>query len=185
MALISNIVMSALFGLAYFTCFVMQVEVLSDFDFLPTASILFVPAGVKFLALLILRWWGVFGIALGRAFVHLYTGQEIFAAHEIIELFLWVVLPYLCMIAYMEKQKLNLSLVDLTTFHLVALCMILSVTSSLGTQVWDYWSGYKFTISIPKATWAMTVGDFSGMLLTMFAIILVQRFRLKSATNSD
>ena len=41
------------FAVLYLLLFQVQVKVLSDFDFLPIASILFIPAGIKFLAMVV------------------------------------------------------------------------------------------------------------------------------------
>ena len=54
-----------------------QVKVLGDFDFLPMVSILFIPAGVKFLAMLVGRGAGVFGVLVGVELVNLYTGKSL------------------------------------------------------------------------------------------------------------
>ncbi len=47
-----------------------QIKVLGYFDFLPMASILFIPAGVKLLAMLIGRGAGVFGVLVGVELVN-------------------------------------------------------------------------------------------------------------------
>ncbi len=59
------------FAALYFLLYQVQVKVLSDFDFLPMASILFIPAGIKFLAMVVGQAPGVVGIALGFALVEL------------------------------------------------------------------------------------------------------------------
>ena len=57
------------FAALYFLLYQVQVKVLSDF--LPMASILFIPAGIKFLAMVVGQAPGVVGIALGFALVEL------------------------------------------------------------------------------------------------------------------
>jgi len=59
------------FAVLYFLLYQVQVKVLSDFDFLPMASIFFIPAGIKFLAMVVGQGPGVVGIALGLPWLKL------------------------------------------------------------------------------------------------------------------
>ena len=105
-----NLCLSATVAVTYFCVFVLQVELLPDFDFLLTASIFFIPAGVKFLSVLLLRWWGVGGVLVGRILVQLYLGEEISLFHDSMELLLWLVVPYLCLMGYMQVKEIQPSL---------------------------------------------------------------------------
>jgi hypothetical protein len=173
--MIWNLCSSATVAVTYFCFFVLQVELLPEFDFLPTASIFFIPAGVKFLSVLILRWWGVGGVLVGRILVQLYLGEEISLFHDSMELLLWLVVPYLCLMGYMQVKEIQPSLENLTTYHVVVLSLIFSFTSSLGTQLLDFVSGYQMQVGLPKAIWAMTVGDFTGILLILFLVASINK----------
>ena len=52
-----------------------QMKIMESFEFLPMASILFLPAGVKFLAMLVGRGAGVAGIIIGVGLVNQFTGE--------------------------------------------------------------------------------------------------------------
>jgi hypothetical protein len=176
-----NLCLSATAAVTYFCSFVLQVEWLPAFDFLPTASIFFIPAGVKFVSVLLLRWWGLGGILVGRILVQLYLGEEISLFHDSMEMLLWLLVPYLCMVGYMRVKEIQLSLENLTTYHVVVLSLIFSFTSSLGTQLLNSVSGYDTQVGLPKAIWAMTVGDFSGILLILFLVASITKMLRSNA----
>lgn len=73
----------AFFSVAYFCFFWLQVNGLQEFNLSPMASILFLPAGVKFLAMLVGGLWGVLGIAVGKIWVEQYLGNDISLTGEI------------------------------------------------------------------------------------------------------
>ena len=170
-----NLFLLATVAVTYFCFFVVQVELLPEFDFLPTASIFFVPAGVKFLSVLILRWWGVGGVLVGRILVQSYLGEEISLFHDTMELLLWLVVPYLCLMGYMQVKEIQPSLENLTTYHVVVISLIFSFTSSLGTQLFVFVNSYQMQVGLPKAIWAMTVGDFTGILLILFLVASINK----------
>ncbi len=82
------------FAVLYFLLYQVQVKVLSDFDFLPMASILFIPAGIKFLAMVVGQGPGVVGIALGFALVEINAGKTLDLTAFLTHVLLWLVLPY-------------------------------------------------------------------------------------------
>ena len=102
--------MSITAAVTYFCFFVLQVKLMPDFDLLPKASIFFLPAGVKFLSVLLLRWWGLGGIMIGKILVQSYLGEQISLLHDTMEMLLWLVVPYLCLVGYMKVKKIQPSL---------------------------------------------------------------------------
>ena len=170
---IERLMLTAVFAVAYFSLFWVQVNVLGEFDFLPMASILFLPAGIKFLAMLVGRHWGVVGIALGKFLVDTYfsyPGNAMDATHIV----LWLVLPYVCLLAYLVKKDTKQTLDDITTYDLVVLALIVSLTSSLGTQFY-FFGMHEPGYPMLKAVWSMTIGDFSGILVALGLVIVVRR----------
>ena len=68
--LVEYLITTVFFTCTYCLFYMVQVKVLGDFDFLPMVSILFIPAGVKFLAMLVGRGAGVFGVLVGVELVN-------------------------------------------------------------------------------------------------------------------
>jgi len=182
MPLIANFFLVGVFAASYFSLFWGQVNVLGEFDFLPMASILFLPAGVKFIAMLVGRHWGVVGIALGKVLVDIYSGsvsdlsEQIphLLVWQIPHLLVWLVAPYACMLIFLKQKDLSQTLDGLTTFDLVVLALIVSLVSSLGTQLY-FFGMHEPGYPLLKGVWSMTLGDISGILFSLGAVIFIRR----------
>ena len=194
MPLIANFFLVGVFAASYFSLFWVQVNVLGEFDFLPMASILFLPAGVKFIAMLVGLHWGVVGIALGKVLVDIYSGsvsdlsEQIphLLAWQIPHLLVWLVAPYACMLIFLKQKDLSQTLDGLTTFDLVVLALIVSLVSSLGTQLY-FFGMHEPGYPLLKGVWSMTLGDISGILFSLGAVIFIRRLLTSFAdrqTNS-
>jgi len=194
MPFIANFFLVGVFAASYFSLFWVQVNVLGEFDFLPMASILFLPAGVKFIAMLVGRHWGVVGIALGKVLVDIYSGsvsdlsEQIphLLVWQIPHLLVWLVAPYACMLIFLKQKDLSQTLDGLTTFDLVVLALIVSLVSSLGTQLY-FFGMHEPGYPLLKGVWSMTLGDISGILFSLGAVIFIRRLLTSFAdrqTNS-
>ena len=194
MPLIANFFLVGVFAASYFSLFWVQVNVLGEFDFLPMASILFLPAGVKFIAMLVGLHWGVVGIALGKVLVDIYSGsvsdlsEQIphLLVWQIPHLLVWLVAPYACMLIFLKQKDLSQTLDGLTTFDLVVLALIVSLVSSLGTQLY-FFGMHEPGYPLLRGVWSMTLGDISGILFSLGAVIFIRRLLTSFAdrqTNS-
>ena len=182
--LFESFITAAFFAVMYFLLYQVQVHVLTDFDFLPMASILFLPAGVKFIAMVVGQAAGVMGIAIGMQLVERHQGMPFDVLTAIPHLFVWLLLPYALLRTYLVKNHLTQDLSALTTYQLVVLASIASIVSSLGTQL------YFFGIHDPqypllRGMWSMTVGDMSGIALALGFIVVVRRVFVKRGRISS
>ena len=176
--LFESSITAAFFAVMYFLLYQVQVHVLTDFDFLPMASILFLPAGVKFIAMVVGQAAGVMGIAIGMQLVERHQGMPFDVLTAIPHLLVWLLLPYALLRAYLVKNHLTHDLSALTTYQLVVLASVASIVSSLGTQL------YFFGIHDPqypllRGMWSMTVGDVSGIAVSLGFIVVVRRVFIK------
>jgi uncharacterized membrane protein len=184
MTLGSSIILSFSFAVIYFCSYVLQVQILADFDFLPRASIFFLPAGIKLVAILVGKFRGVLGVLIGRLLVEQYLGTPLLNAHLLMELIFWAVVPYALATAYLKKCDLELDLKDLTTYRLLMLSIIVAFSSSLGVQVFRYVTSSMLEFPLQKAIWSMTVGDLSGMFAVLAMVIFVTRYLKKQTINA-
>jgi hypothetical protein len=184
---IERLILTAVFALAYFSLYWVQINVLGEFDLLPMVSILFLPAGVKFIAMLVGRHWGVFGIALGKVLVDIYSGSVGDLSEQIPHLLVWLVAPYACMLIFLKQMDLSQTLDGLTTFNLIVLALITSLVSSLATLFY-FFGNYEPGYPLLKGVWSMTMGDFSGILVVLGLVVSVRRlmtwFAHRRQTNS-
>ena len=178
-----SLIAAAFFAFAYFLTFLVQINVLKDFDFLPMASILFIPAGIKFVALLVGGGAGVVGLTIGWIFVEQHLGSEFELGTALSHTFVWLLLPYICMTGYLKKYHLKSNLENLTAYHVLVLAMILSFVSSLGTQL--LFVGLP-DINYPllKGIWSMSLGDFSGILVSLGLVLVVRRVIARSRSRA-
>ena len=176
--LFESSITAAFFAVMYFLLYQVQVHVLTDFDFLPMASILFLPAGVKFIAMVVGQAAGVMGIAIGMQLIERHQGTTFDLLTVLPHLFVWLLLPYALLRTYLVKNHLTQDLSALTTYQLVVLASVASIVSSLGTQL------YFFGIHDPqypllRGMWSMTVGDMSGIAVALGFIVVVRRVFVK------
>jgi hypothetical protein len=179
---LSGLLLAISFAVAYFSLFWVQVNVLGEFDFLPMVSILFLPAGIKFLAMLVGRHWGLIGIAGGKLLVDRYFGSVSSFTTEFSHLLVWLVIPYICLLTYLKQTNLSQKLDRLTAYHLVVVALLTSFVSSLGTQYY-FFGLHEPSYPLLKAIWSMTIGDFSGILVTLGVVIFVRRFVTRSTDS--
>ena len=171
------------FAVLYFLLYQVQVKVLSDFDFLPMASILFIPAGIKFLAMVVGQGPGVVGIALGFTLVEINAGKTLDLTAFLTHVLLWLVLPYALLRGYLAKSDLKNDLTTLSTYQLFVMAVIVSLTSSLGTQLY-FFGLHDPQYPVLKGVWSMTVGDLSGISLSLAFVVAMRRvFARRTRTN--
>ena len=171
------------FAVLYFLLYQVQVKVLSDFDFLPMASILFIPAGIKFLAMVVGQGPGVVGIALGFALVEINAGKTLDLTAFLTHVLLWLVLPYALLRGYLAKSDLKNDLTALTTYQLFVMAVIVSLTSSLVTQLY-FFGLHDPQYPVLKGVWSMTIGDLSGIFLSLAFVVAMRRvFARRTRTN--
>ncbi|MEK9689855.1 MAG: hypothetical protein VW276_09550 [Burkholderiaceae bacterium] len=171
------------FAVLYFLLYQVQVKVLSDFDFLPMASILFIPAGIKFLAMVVGQGPGVVGIALGFALVEINAGKTLDLTAFLTHVLLWLVLPYALLRGYLAKSDLKNDLTALTTYQPFVMGVIVSLTSSLGTQLY-FFGLHDPQYPVLKGVWSMTIGDLSGIFLSLAFVVAMRRvFARRTRTN--
>jgi hypothetical protein len=171
------------FAVLYFLLYQVQVKVLSDFDFLPMASILFIPAGIKFLAMVVGQGPGVVGIALGFALVEINAGKTLDLTAFLTHVLLWLVLPYALLRGYLAKSDLKNDLTALTTYQPFVMGVIVSLTSSLGTQLY-FFGLHDPQYPVLKGVWSMTIGDLSGIFLSLAFVVAMRRvFARRTSTN--
>ena len=156
---------------------------LSDFDFLPMASILFLPAGIKFLAMVVAQGPGVVGVALGFALVEINAGKTLDLVAFLTHVLLWLVLPYALLRGYLAKSDLKNDLTALTTYQLFVMAVIVSLTSSLVTQLY-FFGFHDPQYPVLKGVWSMTIGDLSGIFLSLAFVVAMRRvFARRTRTN--
>lgn len=171
--------LSLLFAAAYFTVFYVQLFALGGFDFLPSASILFLPAGVKLLAMLSGRWHGILGLYLGKLAVDLLLLGNLFTFEMVVvHPLLWIGPAYLALRMVMWRHNIQDGLNNLTTYHIVLIALATSLASALATQTNLVYFDQAHSHWL-RGVWSMTIGDVSGIVLTLMVITFVRRWKIE------
>ncbi len=171
---ISALTVVLFFALSYFLLFQFQIQVMGGFDFLPMVSLLFIPAGIKFLGMLIGRAWGVLGIFLGRTALDLHLGNDIQSMWWVLNNLLWLVFPYVFLSLYLSRKRLSDDLTRLSAYHLTVLAVGTSLISSAGAQLL-FFLEKKPVYSLLQSAWSMSIGDISGILVTLLFVAAARR----------
>ena len=164
-----------LFAAAYFLVFAFQIKAMAGFDFLPSASILFLPAGVKLLAMLSGRWHGLMGLYLGKLAVDFFLLDapftfEVLVVHPVF----WILPAYVVLQWIMRRLDIHEDLSNLKTLHLIAIAMATSMASAVAMQSHMVYVDGVHTAWL-KGIWSMAMGDVSGIALTLILIVAWRR----------
>lgn len=152
-------------ALMYFASFAFQVNMMKEFDLLPMASMLFIPASIKFIALLVGGFAGLAGLAIGSILVEVYIlAIDLSFVSKSVHILAWLILPYICLLAYIQRYKLKGDLGNLNGYHVILMAVVMSFVSSLGTQLVSH-GIYDDSYPLLKGVWSMMIGDISGIFL--------------------
>ncbi len=179
---------------AWLLAWIAQIH-LPVFDYIPGVAIIFLPAGVRTLSVLIFGWRGALGVAIGTLITYLWFFDDI---HETVTLFHGVMLA----ITSGFSALLMLKLVqwwqhlptDLSTLRLkhILIIVISQGLLSAGLHQLIYHalpiSPFYETqpLHICLSGWlAMAVGDALGSMILLYAIAIVARWALQRATYSE
>tara|TARA_B110000259_G_scaffold160931_1_gene184716 strand:+ start:1215 stop:1823 length:609 start_codon:yes stop_codon:yes gene_type:complete len=171
------------FACAYFGLYVVQMNVMAEFEFLPMASILFLPAGVKFLAMLVGRTAGVGGVVVGIALVNHVTAEaENYIHINMFAMVLWLLLPYVLLRVYLNARGHGKHLRTLTAFDVAVLTIMVSFVGSLGAQL--YWYEWNTPVApLLRVIWVMFIGETSGIFLMLGIVIVIRRLFFHDTRN--
>jgi hypothetical protein len=98
-------------------------------------------------------------------------------------LFVWILLPYVLLSAYLNKRGHGHNLNGLTTFDVVMLVIMVSFVSSIGAQLyWNGWNPAEFPLL--RAIWGMFIGDISGIFLMLGIVIVARRLFFYAIRNN-
>lgn len=151
-------------------------------EYAPGVSLLFLPAGVKLVALLVAGGWGVLGLGLAALMMAkgIWTDGNLFAL--IGNIVVWLGVPYLLIESLLRWKSVKRDLSNLTFPFLLLIVVVVTSLSSIANSAYAVAAhGRKSDDLLPSAL-AMAVGDFVGaglmLLVLMCAITLLQRRRM-------
>lgn len=166
-------VIVALSAVAWVGVFLINERFLPIVSHAPGIDLVFIPSGVRLLAIMIGGIWAALGISLGSL---LLTGPEFQTLHTGTILAIAACsgfCPYLALRASLQATGVDAGLRNLSPGRLPVISLGVAVGSSLlhnllfGLLGLEQWSGFA------HHTLAMAAGDFLGMLVAVVAAFLI------------
>lgn len=147
----------------------------------PGIDLVFVPSGLRLLAILIGGIWAVIGVSIGGIFL---TGTEFQTMQPAIILAIGLcsgLCPYIALRASLRATGVEAGLGNLTAARLPLICLGVAIVSAvlhnllfgaLGVEQWS-----NFTVNVL----AMAAGDFLGILLAVVIAFIILRIYRRGA----
>ena len=158
--------------LAYVLTFWMQAKYMTRFDYMPRASLFFIPAGVKLVAFIVSRSAGLVGISLGTLLtLSMDTSWNPPFWGDFVSSFqFFCLLPYLGTLGIMKVLGIDRDLRQMSVVQLMALSVLASVVNGLCINAYMLLEGaidfHEFNIG----TLAATAGDVTGIAFTLLVV---------------
>lgn len=182
--LLEGMALSTACGLAYYAAFLLQTKLSPLVNFAQGIDLFFAPAGIKLVAFMVAGIWGFWGIAL----VGLITAQQVWQSDTWLihmgNTAIWAGVPYLTYLWLAQVLDVDAGLTRLQYGHVLIIALVTTLTSSLGSNLYQWLLQNRSFDMITGASTAMAVGDFMGIGTFVFALALLQRRRTHLDTKS-
>ena len=176
--------LSSVCGLAYYIVFFLQTKLLSFVNFAQGIDLFFAPAGVKLVAFMVAGIWGFWGIAV----IGLITAQDVWQKDTMLvhlgNTAIWAGVPYVTYLVLVQLLRLDASLMRLKYGHVLIIAFTTSLTSSFGSNLYQWLVQNRSFDMITSASIAMAVGDFMGIGVFVFALAFIVQKRSRRDTSN-
>jgi hypothetical protein len=177
-----NLVLAAIFAVVYYVTFLLQLHWLSSLDFVQGVSLLFLPAGIKMLAIVVGGTWGIGGVFVTSMLLSPFVWGDQGFAYVLLAQIVWAGVPYLTYKILKRQLQIDEMLLSLKGSHIVLLAVATSLTSSLADRSFRYAAGQLEGGMFNTSVWAMMLGDVGGIVVVLsLAVLLVQHLRKSHA----
>lgn len=173
-----NLALAIIFAAVYYLTFWVQVHWLQGFDFVQGVSLLFLPAGIKMLSIVVGGAWGIGGVFVTSMLLsHVVWGDHGFM-YALLSQIIWAGAPYITYQILKRQLHIDDMLLSLKGSHIALIAVAISVTSSLADRSFRYAAGQVQENMFNTSVWAMVLGDVGGIVLVLsLAALMVQQLR--------
>lgn len=163
-------------GLVWVGSFVLDRHFLPYFDHAPGIDLVFVPSGVRLIAVMAGGIWAALGVSFGSLFL---AGRE-FDTGNIGNILAIAagsgLFPYVALRAALRATGVDASLTKLTALKLPFIGLGVAIGSSVLHNLLFCALGIKPWGSLPSNVTTMATGDFTGTLLAVVIVYVILRF---------
>lgn len=164
----------ALCFLAYWASFKLNGWLLPWFDYLPGVSLVFLPAGVKLVSMLVAGVWGVLGVGLAGLWMAAGVWQDAQWLPLLGNIVVWLGVPYLVLVLLMRVLGVARDLSNLRYLTLLFMAVVAILVQSLASNLYAMLAHGRSAAELLPATLAMAVGDVvgAGIVLSLMMLAL-------------
>ena len=166
-------------GLVYYAAFFLQTMISPWVNYTQGIDWLFIPAGIKLVAFMIAGVWGLIGIAVFGLITAFDVWQSDSLSVHIGNILIWAGVPYFTYRILGKMLSLDLELNNLKYGHVVVIALATTLTSSVGSSLYQYLINNRSFDMLTLTTFAMAIGDFIGTGVCVFALT----FAVKKSGN--
>jgi hypothetical protein len=157
-------------GLVYYAAFFLQTMISPWVNYIQGIDWFFIPAGIKLVAFMIAGVWGLIGIAVFGLITAFDVWHSDSLSIHIGNILIWAGVPYVTYRFLAKSLNLDLKLTNLKYWHVVAIALATTLTSSVGSSLYQYLINNRSFDMLTTTTFAMAIGDFIGTGVCVFAL---------------
>ena len=165
-----GVALAAFCGLVYYFAFFLQTLISPWVNYTQGIDWLFIPAGIKLVAFMIAGLWGLLGIAVFGLITAFDVWQLDSLPVNLGNILIWAGVPYATYRILSKLLNLDSELKNLKYVHVVVLALATTLTSSLGSSLYQSLINNRSTDMLLPTTMAMAIGDFIGTGICVFAL---------------
>ncbi|MEY5029626.1 MAG: hypothetical protein RLZ63_1941 [Pseudomonadota bacterium] len=177
-----NLALATIFAAVYYLAFWIQVHWLGSFDFVQGVSLLFLPAGIKMLSIVVGGAWGLGGVFVTSMLLSRFVWGDHGFVYALLAQIVWAGVPYLTYQLLKRQLQIDEMLLSLKGSHIAMIAVATSLTSSLADRSFRYAAGQVQPDMFNTSVWAMMLGDVGGIVVVLsLSVLLVQHLRKSHA----
>ncbi len=152
-------------ALIYYVTFQLNFFLFDWLEFSAGVNWIFLPSGLRLLAILVLHTYGAIGIALGSIFINYTQGSSEEHVFNVVTGLISGGAPLVARFISEDMLNLETNLTGLTSNGLLKLSILFAAISATSHQIWYFWIGQ--TQNFVASTMAMAMGDWFGTVLIL------------------
>ena len=173
-----NLALAAIFAALYYLSFWFQLHWLGSFDFVQGVSLLFLPAGIKMLSIVVGGAWGLGGVFVTSMLLSPLVWGDHGFVYALLAQIVWAGVPYLTYQLLKRQLQIDEMLLSLKGSHIAMIAVVTSLTSSLADRSFHFAAGEVQHEIFNTSVWAMMLGDVGGIVVVLsLSVLLVQQLR--------
>ena len=181
---VTGLAVAGLCALAYLLSFELMNWLPAWLQYAPGVALFFLPAGVKLVALLVARAWGLLGIVAAGVWTAADVWQSADWTALLGNVVVWVGIPYVVIHLMLRWMKIHPDLSNLTYLRVMGICMAATVASSVAGNVYAVWTHAQPLVDLWARAAAMALGDFLGAGV-LFALLIAALNLLQAGRALD